>query len=345
MNTRHRPSKICLLPPSTPANPHSVGWWGRDRSVPPPDPPDNFISLTRIRSLPGVVLDQLDSIYQCLSLWAGVRGYAGITFKSIPNLQILFTFTVSYCVFILLRLLRLTVICDELPAEIKCADAKAVVLSYTLLQFSLYSYFAWIVWSSVEKLGSNAAEVGGGCIHVVAVLAMYSYCYVDRRVLNSNAAEVRGTEQQCGGGGGTEQQCGGGGGTEQQCGGGGGVFAFRGRRGYGGDFRGVGAKFFPSGSPPFFGLAHSDRRDGGNRSKFPSGSPPFFGLAHSDRRDGGNRRGQQYLVECTDAAADQPLLRPGTSVGVASRLGHEDIGWSSITTRSRGHLQGLRTTR
>lgn len=103
------------------------------------------------------ILEQMDMFYRIVSLWVGVRGYTGVTFKSPTNLRVLVVFCWSYSVFLLCRLFRLAFVCEEYP-ELDCEQVKAAVVGCTGLQFFFYGYVGFILWSSLEKIVQAGSE-------------------------------------------------------------------------------------------------------------------------------------------------------------------------------------------
>lgn len=97
------------------------------------------------------VLRVVQDGFNIFAFWVGCKGYLGSTLKIISHIQVLLVYIVLYAVFSIVRLLRLGVICEEIP-ETKCKDLHTVVLMSSATDFLWSCYFAYIAWSYMIKL-------------------------------------------------------------------------------------------------------------------------------------------------------------------------------------------------
>jgi len=102
-------------------------------------------------------LIQMGMIYRITGLWMGARGYRGIAYRESHSVRVLFVFCCSYAIFSAMNLLRLSVVCEEWP-EVDCKNLKAVLAGSVGMEFFMFSYFAYILWSCMEKISSGVGD-------------------------------------------------------------------------------------------------------------------------------------------------------------------------------------------
>jgi len=94
--------------------------------------------------------------YNIMSLYMGMKGYTGVVLQISAHVKYMMYYLLSYTVFLVVRLLQLSVICDDFKdAKVKCADIQTVFVMAQGTDFLLYSYFAFVAWSYVKKLELN----------------------------------------------------------------------------------------------------------------------------------------------------------------------------------------------
>lgn len=114
------------------------------------DQPKNLSGLS-------FLLEQMQIIFNCASLYVGMKGYTGIVLQSQSNIRYLLVYLLLYVTFTVVRLLRLDVLCEDFKdvKEVKCSDIRTVYVTLCAIEFMTYGYFSFVAWSYLKKLENS----------------------------------------------------------------------------------------------------------------------------------------------------------------------------------------------